>query len=46
MKIKITDLKGKLVKNIPCDVFNLNKIIENIKKEYPIGQYHAQLVTY
>lgn len=46
MYIEITTLKGEHVTNVPTSELNLQKTIEEVKKEYPEGKYHAKLITY
>ena len=46
MEIIVLDLNGKEVKSIPTSPKTLGKDIENVKKNYPPGEYHAQLKTY
>lgn len=46
MRIIVTDLKGKEVEVIDTDALNLAKDIENVKKKYPPGKFHATLETF
>ena len=46
MRIIVTDLKGKVVDRVSADPFNLERKIEEVKKKYPKGKYHAKLETY
>ena len=46
MEIIVLDLDGKEVKSIPTSPKTLGKDIENAKKNYPPGEYHAKLKTY
>ena len=46
MRIIVTNLKGKEVDSITTSPSSLARDIEDVKKKYPVGQFHAQLETY
>ena len=46
MRIIVTDLDGKVVDKVEANPINLESKIEEVKKKYPKGNYHATLETY
>ena len=46
MRIIVTDLNGKVVDKINTNPITLEKQIEEVKKKYSKGKFHATLETY